>query len=112
MKLVKVFIGVILVAILSLTVYASADGGSCNGNHGPWTISCSGDTYSETRTHTFDYKGYRKTCTYEYVIAYTDRTCEYCGYNDPHYSTHSHGYRGHASECGWTNSDSDTCFLN
>lgn len=99
------------VAALSANVSAAENGGSCNGNHGPWITSCSGDTYSETRTHTFDYKGYTKTCTYEYILAYTDKECEYCGYKEYHCWSHSHGYRGHSDECGWINSDDSTCNL-
>lgn len=99
------------VAALSANVSAAENGGSCNGNHGSWNTYCSGDTYSENRTHTFDYKGYKKTCTYEYVLAYTNKKCDYCGYTEYHCWSHSHGYCDHCDDCGWINSDDDTCNL-
>lgn len=101
----------LLVTGMVLPSNAVTDGGSCDGNCGPFTISCSGDTYTEPRKHTFDYKGYTKTCSYQYVIAYTNRTCDYCDDEQEHVWTHSHGYRDHAAECGWTNSPDSACYL-
>ena len=95
---------------LSANVSAVENGGSCNGEHGPWIISCGGVTRYDTHKHTFDYNGYRKTCIYTYVIAKTNRECGYCGYfNDS--NSHSHGYRGHIDGCGWINGDDSTCYL-
>ena len=106
------------VAALSANVSAAENGGSCNGNHGPWITSCDGYTYAEAYddsgepyTHTFYYKGYKKTCTYVYVRAYTNKECKYCGYFEYHCWSHSHGYRGHSDECGWINGDDSTCYL-
>ena len=99
------------VAALSANVSAAENGGSCNGEHGPWITFCSGDTYFELLRHIFYYKGYKKICTYEYVIAYTDKKCEYCGYREDHCESHSHGNRGHSDYCGWVNGDDSTCYL-
>lgn len=112
----KRFLTVATIALLACTMLstnasASTNGGSCNGNCGPWIISCSGETYSEVRTHSFDYKGYRKTCEYRYIHAYTDKECEYCHQKERRVWSHSHGYRDHAAECEWINSPEGTCFL-
>ncbi len=101
----------LLVTGMVLPSNAVTEGGSCNGNHGPYTLSCSGITYTRSLSHTFDYQGYTKTCHYTYVLAYTDRTCDYCGYEENNVWTHSHGYRDHADDCGWINSSDSACYL-
>lgn len=112
-RYVAIALSVLLLCIMPLSVFAATTGGSCNGNCGPWIKSCGGVYTILSRSHTFDYKGYTKTCSYKYVIAYTTRQCDYCKQFAENSSnwTHSHGYRNHAAECGWTNGDDTTCYL-
>ena len=100
-----------LFSVCVIPISAIERDGTCNGNHGPWIILCSGDTYTESRSHYFDYYGYTKLCNYDYVIAYTNRKCDYCKQLFEHVWTHSHGYSNHAADCGWTNGDDTTCYL-
>lgn len=112
-RLIAIVLAVLLACIMPLSVFAATTGGSCNGNCGPWIKSCAGVYRILQRTHTFDFKGVTKTCTYRYLIAYTRRQCEYC-YEYAELSsnwTHSHGYRDHAAECGWENGNDTTCYL-
>lgn len=98
-----------LTSMLALPVSA---GGSCNGNHGPWTYYCSHIVSNESNnSHTFVYQGSVKTCYYRTIFAYTDRRCDYCLYHELHVDTHSHGDRDHATGCGMTNGDNWTCAL-
>ena len=110
----KIISILVLIGILStmFIIPIAAEGGTCV-QHGPWSSSCT-NSVSEVRnsTHSFTYQGYQKICSYQYNIYTTRRTCTYpdCGYVA--YSTHSHGYSGHASECGWSNDSSCRLYIN